>query len=50
MKLAVLTVMLPDLNQLGVDIINPVQVSANDMDTARLKKELGVEFDYFWGN
>lgn len=49
MKLAVLTVMLPDLNELGVDLINPVQVSANDMDTDKLKKELGFELTFLGG-
>jgi uroporphyrinogen decarboxylase len=33
---------------MGVDIINPIQVSAKDMDTARLKKEFGNEI-VFWG-
>jgi len=41
--------MLPDLNELGVDTINPVQVSANDMDNAKLKKEFGVELTLFGG-
>ncbi len=39
---------IPDLIEMGVDIINPVQVSAKDMDTARLKKEFGSEI-VFWG-
>jgi len=39
---------LPDLIEMGVDIINPVQVSAKDMDTRRLKKEFGNEI-VFWG-
>jgi len=39
---------LPDLIEMGVDILNPVQVSAKDMDTARLKKEFGNEI-VFWG-
>jgi uroporphyrinogen decarboxylase len=39
---------LPDLIEMGVDIINPIQVSAKDMDTARLKKEFGNEI-VFWG-
>ena len=39
---------LPDLIEMGVDIINPVQVSAKDMDTAKLKKEFGSEI-VFWG-
>lgn len=32
----------------GVNILNPVQVSAKDMGSARLKKELGSRFS-FWG-
>lgn len=41
--------LLPDLVELGVDIINPVQVSAKDMDdTARLKREFGDRL-CFWG-
>lgn len=39
---------IPDLIEVGVDIINPVQVSAAFMDTARLKKEFGREIT-FWG-
>lgn len=39
---------LPDLIGMGVDGINPVQVSANDMDTARLKREFGRDL-FFWG-
>jgi uroporphyrinogen decarboxylase len=33
--------LLPDLLDAGVDILNPVQVSARDMDTKRLKTEFG---------
>ena len=32
----------------GVDILNPVQVSAKDMDTKALKKEFGKDIT-FWG-
>lgn len=40
---------LPDLIEVGVDIINPVQVSAKGMgDTAFLKKEFGSSL-VFWG-
>ena len=39
---------LPDLIEVGVDILNPVQVNAADMDSARLKKEFGKELT-FWG-
>jgi len=37
-----------DFIEMGVDILNPVQVSAKDMDTARLKKEFGKDIS-FWG-
>jgi uroporphyrinogen decarboxylase len=40
--------LLSDLIEIGVDAINPVQVSAADMDPARLKKEFGEEVS-FWG-
>lgn len=40
--------LLPDLIEIGVDIINPVQVSAQGMDTKRLKKIYGSELT-FWG-
>ena len=33
--------LLPDLIDAGVEILNPVQVSARDMDTQRLKAEFG---------
>jgi uroporphyrinogen decarboxylase len=39
---------LPDLIEIGVDIINPVQVSAAGMDTAQLKKKYGKQLS-FWG-
>lgn len=39
---------LPDLVDMGVQIINPVQVSARGMDPMRLKKEFGREL-VFWG-
>jgi uroporphyrinogen decarboxylase len=39
---------LPDLIEIGVEILNPVQVSAKDMDTASLKKEFGAKLS-FWG-
>ena len=39
---------LPDLIEIGVDIINPVQVSAAGMDTAELKKKFGTNLS-FWG-
>jgi uroporphyrinogen decarboxylase len=39
---------IPDLIEIGVDIINPVQVSAAGMDTAYLKKKYGRNLSY-WG-
>jgi uroporphyrinogen decarboxylase len=39
---------IPDLIEIGVDIINPVQVSAAGMDSARLKKKYGKNLS-FWG-
>lgn len=39
---------IPDLIDIGVDILNPVQVSAKGMNTAELKKEFG-EYITFWG-
>jgi uroporphyrinogen decarboxylase len=40
--------LLPDFIEIGVDVINPVQVSCNDMQTDRLKREFGSEL-VFWG-
>ena len=40
--------LIPDLIELGFDILNPVQVSARGMDTRKLKKEFGKEIT-FWG-
>jgi uroporphyrinogen decarboxylase len=39
---------IPDLIEIGVDILNPVQVSARDMDPAALKAEFGDRLT-FWG-
>ena len=39
---------IPDLIEIGVDILNPVQVSAAKMDSAKLKKEFGDSLS-FWG-
>ena len=39
---------IPDLIEVGVDILNPVQVSAAEMDTKRLKQEFGDRLS-FWG-
>jgi uroporphyrinogen decarboxylase len=40
--------LIPDFIDMGVDFINPVQVSAANMDTAHLKKEYGDRIG-FWG-
>jgi uroporphyrinogen decarboxylase len=40
--------MLPDLVDAGVEILNPVQVSAKGMDTAILKRDFGSKLT-FWG-
>lgn len=40
--------LLPDIVNAGVDIINPVQISAKDMEPKKLKKEFGDEL-VFWG-
>ncbi len=39
---------IPDLIEVGVDILNPVQVSAAGMDSAELKREFGRDLT-FWG-
>jgi len=39
---------LPDFIELGIDAVNPVQVSAAGMDTQRLKREFGRDIT-FWG-
>jgi len=40
--------LIPDLIEIGVDILNPVQISAAEMDPARLKREFGRDIT-FWG-
>jgi uroporphyrinogen decarboxylase len=40
--------LIPDLIEVGVDILNPVQVNAADMDSAELKREFGKDI-CFWG-
>jgi hypothetical protein len=40
--------LIPDFIDAGFDIINPVQISAKDMDPERLKKEFGRDI-VFWG-
>jgi uroporphyrinogen decarboxylase len=39
---------IPDLIEIGVDILNPVQVNATGMDSAELKREFGADLT-FWG-
>ena len=39
---------LPDLVEIGVDCLNPVQTSAKNMDAVRLKQEFGDKLS-FWG-
>ncbi|MCX7004955.1 MAG: hypothetical protein NTV22_17000 [bacterium] len=39
---------IPDLIEIGVDVLNPVQVSAAGMDSARLKQKYGKNLA-FWG-
>jgi uroporphyrinogen decarboxylase len=39
---------IPDLIEIGVEAINPVQTSAHGMDPARLKREYGKDLT-FWG-
>ncbi len=39
--------LLPDLIEVGIDLLNPVQVNAGDMgDTARLKREFGKHLSF----
>ncbi len=40
--------LLPDIIETGVDILNPVQISARDMEPAKLKAEFGSDIA-FWG-
>jgi uroporphyrinogen decarboxylase len=39
---------IPDLIEIGVDILNPVQVSAAGMDVQALKRDFGADLS-FWG-
>ena len=39
---------IPDFIEMGIDILNPVQVSAKNMDTKKLKDEFGKDVT-FWG-
>jgi uroporphyrinogen decarboxylase len=40
--------LIPDLIELGVDALNPVQVAARDMDSGKLAAEFGHQLS-FWG-
>ena len=40
--------LIPDLIEIGIDALNPVQVSARDMYTGKLKREFGRDIT-FWG-
>ena len=40
--------LIPDLIEVGIDVLNPVQVNAAEMDSARLKQEFGKDLT-FWG-
>jgi uroporphyrinogen decarboxylase len=40
--------LIPDLIEAGIDILNPVQISAADMDLRELKREFGKDL-VFWG-
>jgi uroporphyrinogen decarboxylase len=40
--------LIPDLIEAGVEILNPVQTSARNMEAARLKREFGRDLT-FWG-
>lgn len=42
------SILLPDLIDAGVEVLNPVQVSAKNMDTLKLKSEFGDRLS-FWG-
>jgi uroporphyrinogen decarboxylase len=39
---------IPDLIEIGIDVINPVQINARNMEPERLKKEFGQDIT-FWG-
>jgi uroporphyrinogen decarboxylase len=40
--------LIPDFIEIGIDILNPVQVTCNGMDTGSLKREYGKDI-CFWG-
>jgi uroporphyrinogen decarboxylase len=39
---------LPDFIEIGIDVLNPLQTSARDMDPARIKRKFGKDLS-FWG-
>jgi uroporphyrinogen decarboxylase len=39
---------IPDLIDIGVDVLNPVQISAKGMDAEALKRDFGADIS-FWG-
>ena len=39
---------IPDLIEIGVDVLNPVQISSPNMQPEKLKKEFGGKLS-FWG-
>lgn len=41
--------LIPDLIESGVDILNPVQVSAGGMDSKELKKRFGADLTFYGG-
>jgi uroporphyrinogen decarboxylase len=43
-----MSIFIPDLIEVGIDILNPVQISCNGMDPGRIKKEFGKDLS-FWG-
>ncbi|HAX98562.1 MAG TPA: uroporphyrinogen-III decarboxylase [Candidatus Atribacteria bacterium] len=40
--------LIPDILQTGIDVLNPIQVSAENMDPVQLKREFGSQLS-FWG-
>lgn len=40
---------IPDLIEIGFDVINPIQVSAEHMDPVKLKREFGKDIVFFGG-
>lgn len=40
--------LIPDLIEIGVDVLNPIQFSATDMDAREIKREFGADLT-FWG-